>query len=89
MPSSVLQRSGTTRNVVVGSWSLPGFLCMPPGVSALVVFAHGSGSSRFSARNREVATALNRAGMATLLFDLLHPDEESSREGPKYSTFLF
>ncbi|HVZ27589.1 MAG TPA: alpha/beta family hydrolase [Rhizomicrobium sp.] len=44
-----------------------------------MIFAHGSGSSRFSTRNREVADALNQAGMATLLFDLLHPAEESVR----------
>lgn len=72
-------RHGSTRNVVLGSWNLPGFLCLPSGASALVVFAHGSGSSRFSTRNREVATALNQAGMGTLLFDLLHPDEEAER----------
>jgi dienelactone hydrolase len=78
MPSSVFQtRSVATRNVIVGSLGLPGFLCIPHEACALVVFAHGSGSSRFSARNREVAGALNRAGMATLLFDLLHPDEEA------------
>jgi putative phosphoribosyl transferase len=79
MPSSVLhQRPGASRDVMVGAWRLPGFLCIPAHASALVVFAHGSGSSRFSARNRDVATALNRAGMATLLFDLLHPDEEAA-----------
>ena len=80
MPSSVLHaRSAATRDVVVGSWGLPGFLCVPPDASALVVFAHGSGSSRFSTRNREVAQTLNRVGMATLLFDLLRPDEEAER----------
>ncbi|MDX1754622.1 MAG: alpha/beta family hydrolase [Marinobacter sp.] len=44
--------------------------------SALVVFVHGSGSSRFSPRNRYVAEVLQDAGLATLLFDLLTPDEE-------------
>ena len=44
-----------------------------------MVFAHGSGSSRFSPRNRAVAEALNAKGIATLLFDLLTPDEESDR----------
>ena len=42
----------------------------------LVVFAHGSGSSRFSRRNRFVAEILNEAGISTLLFDLLTPEEE-------------
>jgi len=44
----------------------------------MVVFAHGSGSSRLSSRNRQVASALNEAGIATLLFDLLRPDEEEA-----------
>ncbi|HXG39734.1 MAG TPA: hypothetical protein VNJ28_02230, partial [Candidatus Limnocylindrales bacterium] len=44
--------------------------------TGLVVFAHGSGSSRLSPRNRYVARALREAGLATLLFDLLTPDEE-------------
>ena len=49
---------------------------MPPDASAIVLFAHGSGSSRLSPRNRLVATQLARAGLATLLFDLLTPAEE-------------
>jgi len=80
MPSSVLRaRLAPTRDVVVGSWGLPGLLCVPAEASALIVFAHGSGSSRLSTRNQEVAHALNQVGMATLLFDLLHPDEEAER----------
>jgi putative phosphoribosyl transferase len=62
--------------VMVGRSRLPGFLDYPPQASGLIIFAHGSGSGRFSARNRQVANALHRAGMATLLFDLLHPEEE-------------
>lgn len=62
--------------VIVGKWSLPGLLGCPAKASSLVIFAHGSGSSRFSERNRKVAVMLNRAGIATLLFDLLHPEEE-------------
>lgn len=90
MSSSILQiPPGATRNVIVGSWSLPGLLCVPSKASALVVFAHGSGSSRFSARNREVARTLNRAGMATLLFDLLRPDEESERQRAKVFDISF
>ena len=56
--------------------SLPGFLAVPEQAKGLVVFAHGSGSSRFSQRNRFVAEFLNEAGVATLLFDLLTPEEE-------------
>lgn len=56
--------------------SLPGFLTVPENAKGLVVFAHGSGSSRLSQRNRFVAEFLNEAGVATLLFDLLTPEEE-------------
>ena len=65
-----------TRDVAVGRLKLPGLLSVPENFSALILFAHGSGSSRFSARNRDVAAALNDVGMATLLFDLLRPEEE-------------
>lgn len=64
---------------VGGGGALPGDLSLPPGARGLVLFAHGSGSSRHSPRNREVAAALNRAGLATLLFDLLTPEEERNR----------
>jgi predicted phosphoribosyltransferase/dienelactone hydrolase len=50
-------------------------LRLPAGASGLVVFAHGSGSSRLSIRNQSVARALNQRGFATLLFDLLTPQE--------------
>ena len=76
--SSIIAGRIVTRDVVVGRWALPGFLGLPTDPSALVVFAHGSGSSRFSGRNRQVASALNRVGMATLLFDLLDPEEEAA-----------
>jgi predicted phosphoribosyltransferase/dienelactone hydrolase len=56
--------------------SLAGDVALPDGTTALVVFAHGSGSSRHSPRNRAVAKALNQAGLGTLLFDLLTPEEE-------------
>ncbi|GAA3370640.1 phosphoribosyltransferase family protein [Streptomyces sannanensis] len=65
--------------VDVGGIPLPGSLALPDGARAVVVFAHGSGSSRHSPRNRAVATALNRAGLGTLLFDLLTPAEEIDR----------
>ena len=52
---------------------------MPEAAVGVVVFAHGSGSSRHSSRNRYVAAVLNQAGLATLLFDLLSPEEELDR----------
>lgn len=58
-----------------GKLSLPGILALPTPARGIVVFAHGSGSSRFSSRNRFVADLLNRAGLATLLFDLLTAEE--------------
>ncbi|MDQ0796324.1 phosphoribosyltransferase [Streptomyces sp. B1I3] len=58
---------------------LAGDLVLPRDAEAVVVFAHGSGSSRHSPRNRSVASALNRAGLGTLLLDLLTPGEEADR----------
>lgn len=58
---------------------LPGLLTMPEGAKGIVVFAHGSGSSRLSPRNTRVARALNEAQLATLLFDLLLPHEAEDR----------
>ncbi|HEX9776192.1 MAG TPA: phosphoribosyltransferase [Actinomycetota bacterium] len=59
--------------------TLDGDLSMPPDPIGIVVFAHGSGSSRLSPRNRAVAAALNEARIATLLLDLLTPEEEPDR----------
>ena len=56
--------------------TLDGDLVVPPLAEGVVLFAHGSGSSRFSPRNRAVANELNLAGFATLLLDLLTPTEE-------------
>lgn len=56
---------------------LKGELCIPKGARAIVLFIHGSGSSRHSPRNKFVASVLNQANLATLLFDLLTPEEES------------
>ncbi|MFD0775450.1 dienelactone hydrolase family protein, partial [Streptomonospora algeriensis] len=66
------------RSVVVrdGEAELPGDLATTPEAAGVVLFAHGSGSSRHSPRNREVADALNKAGFATLLIDLLTEDED-------------
>src|SRR5512133_642887 len=56
---------------------LPGNLNIPENANALVLFAHGSGSSRHSPRNQFVARTLNDVGLATLLFDLLTQEEEA------------
>jgi putative phosphoribosyl transferase len=64
----------------VGSLQLSGELTIPAGAESVVLFAHGSGSSRLSPRNRYVAEVLNKAGLGTLLFDLLSGDEERDRE---------
>jgi putative phosphoribosyl transferase len=60
-----------------GDAVLAGDLTVPTDASGVVMFAHGSGSSRHSPRNRAVAAALHRAGLATLLIDLLTEDEEA------------
>ncbi len=65
--------------VTVGALRLPGHLTVPPGALGLVVFAHGSGSSRHSSRNQLVADVLHRAGLGTLLFDLLSAEEVHER----------
>jgi putative phosphoribosyl transferase len=62
-----------------GTTRLAGSLTMPAGAPGIVIFAHGSGSSRHSPRNRYVAAALAEAGLGTLLFDLLTPEEELDR----------
>jgi len=72
--SETIRRAEVT--VQTGEVNLEGNLVCPEGAQAIVIFAHGSGSSRHSPRNRLVATTLNDAGLATLLFDLLTPDEE-------------
>ncbi|HZA05600.1 MAG TPA: alpha/beta family hydrolase [Propionibacteriaceae bacterium] len=63
--------------VPAGTVEVDGDLVVPDRVRGVVLFAHGSGSSRHSPRNRQVATALQRAGYATLLMDLLTADEEA------------
>jgi putative phosphoribosyl transferase len=62
--------------IAIGRGTLPADLAIPQGALGVVLFAHGSGSSRHSPRNRSVARALNDAGLATLLMDLLSPEEE-------------
>ena len=77
--SAVTTRRDVERQVVIGSLQLPGNLRVPTAATTLVIFAHGSGSSRFSPRNMAVAEALNAQGIGTLLFDLLTSDEEQDR----------
>ncbi|AVR09735.1 alpha/beta hydrolase [Burkholderia thailandensis] len=62
--------------IPIGKVELNGLLAVPERASGIVVFAHGSGSSRLSPRNQEVAAVLQRAGLATLLFDLLTIEEQ-------------
>ena len=62
--------------VDAGGVSLEGNLIIPEQAKGIVLFAHGSGSSRFSARNMQVAEALRKRGLGTLLIDLLTADEE-------------
>jgi putative phosphoribosyl transferase len=73
--------SGTARieavDISVGTVTVAGDVRMPKTARGLVVFAHGSGSSRFSTRNRQVAEFLGERGFATLLLDLLTPKEEA------------
>ncbi|MFZ2314449.1 MAG: dienelactone hydrolase family protein [Gammaproteobacteria bacterium] len=59
---------------------LNGILQIPKNPTGIVLFVHGSGSSRFSQRNQHVASILNQSNIATLLFDLLTPDEEEVDE---------
>ncbi|MHB8877976.1 MAG: dienelactone hydrolase family protein [Myxococcaceae bacterium] len=70
---------GDERNVQVlaAGEVLEGVLAVPEGATGLVIFAHGSGSSRFSPRNRFVAQTLRKEGLATLLLDLLTTEEEA------------
>jgi dienelactone hydrolase len=68
-----------SRQVRIGPRALPGDLDVPPRSRALVLFAHGSGSSRLSSRNRWVAEVLQQHELSTLLFDLLDDDEAADR----------
>ena len=63
--------------IPAGRQTLDGTLRIPANAQGVVLFAHGSGSSRHSPRNRFVASVLQQAGLATLLLDLVSPDEES------------
>ncbi|MFF3554265.1 phosphoribosyltransferase family protein [Streptomyces tsukubensis] len=79
--------AGTEVVIPSGAGELAGVLAVPPGATGIVLFAHGSGSSRHSPRNRRVAAGLNRAGLGTLLFDLL-TDAEAADRGNVFDTPL-
>lgn len=66
--------------ILTDSVTLEGVLDVPQGAQAIVIFAHGSGSSRHSPRNKFVAQVLREAGMGTLLFDLLTREEDTIYE---------
>lgn len=67
------------RKIVIGPRGLEGMLGLPQASTGIVLFAHGSGSGRFSPRNSSVARVLREAGIATLLFDLLTEEEAQDR----------
>src|SRR5688500_20323781 len=68
---------GRLEQIHSGVITLEGELSVPVGATGVVLFAHGSGSSRHSARNQFVARTIRNAGLGTLLFDLLTRDEEA------------
>jgi dienelactone hydrolase len=76
MSDTELKNQARLVQIGTGRVTLDGDLVVPAGARGIVLFAHGSGSSRHSRRNRRVAEHLQRAGLATLLFDLLTAEEE-------------
>ena len=83
MDVAVQPGSAPTRQQIMlrpgGAEALPAELVLPPNATGVVVFAHGSGSSRHSPRNRQVAQTLQACGLGTLLFDLLTPEEAAAQ----------
>jgi len=79
-PDMTLTADERAVRIPVGGVTLEGDLIIPPHARAVVLFAHGSGSSRFSARNKHVAAQLREHGFGTLLIDLLTPNEEAIDE---------
>jgi putative phosphoribosyl transferase len=77
MSRTVMEKQEKAVRVVAGGVTVEGNLVLPEGATGIVLFAHGSGSSRFSPRNRSVAGELARRGLATLLIDLLTVEEEA------------
>lgn len=76
MESSSTSENSSEIVIPINSITLRGNLIIPQGAKGIVVFAHGSGSSRHSSRNQYVARELQKEGLGTLLFDLLTADEE-------------
>ncbi|MEK7683979.1 MAG: alpha/beta family hydrolase [Verrucomicrobiota bacterium] len=74
--NSTSDDEGRLVQITAGTATVAGDLVVPARADGIVLFAHGSGSSRFSPRNCYVAQALRQAGLATLLMDLLTPEEE-------------
>jgi putative phosphoribosyl transferase len=86
-PDGVVMAPQTEVAIPASGVRLGGTLTVPGGPYGVVVFAHGSGSSRFSPRNRSVAQTLNDAGLATLLMDLLTQDEEEAERSTRHLRF--
>lgn len=82
IPGRKLSIDRTEQELLIeaGKVTLQGTLAIPEGANAIVLFAHGSGSSRHSPRNQYVAQVLHESGIGTVLFDLLSADEESVDE---------
>jgi len=78
---------GATVGIPIGNVTLTGDLVIPEDATGLVLFAHGSGSSRHSPRNQSVARVVRAAGSGTLLFDLLTPDEEAAEAYTRHLRF--
>lgn len=85
-----MEAAGEEHRVVIGvdgGLRLGGTLAVPDGAAGVVLFAHGSGSSQFSPRNRAVARALRLAGLGTLLMDLLSIEEEEAERFTRHLRF--
>jgi dienelactone hydrolase len=87
MPGPITTALTETVAIPVGALRLTGDLTVPVGARGLVIFAHGSGSSRRSGRNRAVAARLNGSALATLLFDLLTEAEEIAEARTRHLRF--
>src|SRR5579884_1224570 len=74
-----MAEGGGVSAVRIAPEGLEGLLGIPDYAGGIVIFAHGSGSGRLSPRNNQVAAGLRQAGFATLLLDLLRPEEEYDR----------
>src|SRR5512143_950433 len=79
--------SSSQERIPIDGITLEGDLTIPEGATGIVLFAHGSGSSRFSPRNRAVAADLHAGGCATLLLDLLTEEEEQLEAATRHLRF--